>query len=175
MNSIQIKEINDQLFHWNKELYSYWINEIFLTTGWWISLGLFVIPWLIVSIYIIKKKEFNKVISPILFCILFALFTDYLGVSYGIWYYTVKLTPLSIDIPWDFTLLPASVTFLLLTKPKMNPIYKALILAGLTSFIAEPLFNHLHYYVYLEWRYIYSFPIYFIVYIISYKLYKNNV
>lgn len=43
-----------------------------------------------------------------------------------------------------------------------------------TSFIAEPFFNYINHYEYLSWKYIYSFPIYFVIYLISYKLYKLN-
>lgn len=169
-----IDQIYQKLFGLSNELYTYWREELLFKTQWWISLGLFIVPWIILIRYIVKKGASKSVISPILFCILFAFLLDYLGVSYGIWFYKVKLTPLTIDIPWDFTLLPASVTFVLLVRPKMNPIIKALILTFLTSFIAEPLFNYLNYYEYLTWKYIYSFPIYFVIYLISYKLYKLN-
>lgn len=163
-------KIYEKLFGLNHQLYSYWRDHLLFEPQWWLSLGLLIIPWIIVGFYILKKGAARYVISPILFCILFAVFTDYLGVSYGFWFYKVKLIPLTIDIPWDFTLLPTSVTFLLLIKPQMNPIIKAFILTILTSFIAEPFFNFIHHYEYLTWKYIYSFPIYFTIYLISYKL-----
>ncbi|MEH7095621.1 CBO0543 family protein [Neobacillus vireti] len=174
MDKKTIELIYEKLFGLNSQLYSYWREELLFKTQWWISLGLFIIPWIIVGGYIVKRNATKDVISPILFCILFASFTDYIGVSYGFWLYKVKLAPLTIDIPWDFTLLPTSVTFLLLIRPKMNPMIKALILAFLTSFIAEPIFNYINHYEYLIWRYIYSFPIYYVIYLISYKLYKLN-
>jgi hypothetical protein len=40
-------------------------------------------------------------------------------------------------------IMPVTILFLLQIKPKINPWLKALIFAGLSSFLAEPLFNWL--------------------------------
>jgi hypothetical protein len=173
MNSLDT--IYQDLVDANYKLFSYWAENLFLTPIWWIMLGLFILPWLLLFFVIRVKQVSNKIIIPILFCILVAVFGDYLGVSYGLWFYKEKLTPLSIDVPWDFTLFPTFVSILLIIKPNTRPIIKGIFFALIVAFVAEPLFNMVDFYVYLKWRYTYSLPLYFIFYLISYKLYNMGL
>jgi hypothetical protein len=164
--------IYQELFKENQRLASFWVENMFLTTKWWIMLGLFIIPWFVLFLILKDKHIWKKLTAPILFSILFAFFTDYIGVSYGYWYYTAKLTPLSIDVPWDFALTPTIVSFLLLIKPNTHTILKGIVFGVITAFIAEPLFVSIDFNVYLKWKYIYSLPLYFLVFLVSQKLYN---
>lgn len=81
MNSLDT--IYQDLVDANYKLFSYWAENLFLTPNWWIMLGLFILPWLLLFFIIRVKQVSKRIITPILFCILVAVFGDYLGISYG--------------------------------------------------------------------------------------------
>ncbi|UNJ81252.1 hypothetical protein (plasmid) [Metabacillus dongyingensis] len=98
---------------------------------------------------------------------------DFLGVAFGKWYYTGKVIPtIPSYIPWDFVLIPVFVMFLIQFKPHWSPILKGILFAGVSSFVGEPFFKWLGFYVELEWSPFYSFPIYIVIYLISSRLSK---
>ena len=91
---------------------------------------------------------------------------DFIGVSLGFWYYTGKIVPsIPSYIPWDFCLFPVSMTFLMQFRPDISPLKKAIIYSGLVSFIGEPLFDLIGFYTMVHWEYLYSFPIYILIYL----------
>jgi hypothetical protein len=77
-------------------------------------------------------------------------------------------------MPWDFTLFPVSVMFLLQIKPKVRPIVKAIIFSGTNAFIFEPLFKWLDFYHPKKWIPIYSFIIYIFIYLLADFLMKRK-
>jgi hypothetical protein len=96
---------------------------------------------------------------------------DYFGVTLGLWRYYNKLIPLIPDyIAWDFALMPVTIMFFLQIKPQVSPFIKGLIFAGITAFLAEPLFLWLVYYKYPGWNSIISFPFFVVIYLIAHKL-----
>jgi hypothetical protein len=44
-----IEQIYEKLFGLNKQLFSYWLENILFKTQWWITLGLLIIPLIIVG------------------------------------------------------------------------------------------------------------------------------
>lgn len=73
-------------------------------------------------------------------------------------------------IPWDFGLMPVTVMFFLQIKANANPFIKAVIYAGMTAFLAEPLFLKLGYTKYPGWNPIFSFPVFIVIYLIAHVL-----
>lgn len=57
--------------------------------------------------------------------------------------------------------------FLIQYKPNVNRYFKAFIFAGGSAFIGEPIFEWIKTYNTEQWEYIYSFPIFFILYLIA--------
>jgi transposase InsO family protein len=59
-----IEQIYEKLFGLNKQLFSYWSENILFKTQWWITLGLLIILWIIVGGVIViplqKKTEFVR-------------------------------------------------------------------------------------------------------------------
>jgi xanthine/uracil permease len=100
---------------------------------------------------------------------------DFVGTMYGLWYYTGKPIPtMPAYLPWDFSLIPVMVMFFIQYKPTSSPFIKALIFATVSSFIAEPLFKWIGIYVITNWKILYSFPIYFLIYLIAHKVSRVN-
>jgi hypothetical protein len=70
--------------------------------------------------------------------------------------------------------MPVSVMILLQFFPKINPWLKAIFFAFLTSYIGEPFFNWLGIYEPHAWRYSYSVPIQFILFMSAYWLSQRS-
>ncbi|WP_338473025.1 CBO0543 family protein [Niallia sp. XMNu-256] len=75
---------------------------------------------------------------------------------------------------WDFSLLPVITMFLIQMKPHSIPYIKALIFAGGSAFVGEPTFKWLKTYDPENWKYIYSFPILYIIYFIAHSISNKN-
>lgn len=75
-------------------------------------------------------------------------------------------------ITMDWVLLPILLMTLIQFKPKVFPIIKGLIFASINTFIGEPLFIWLGFYVIKDWHIFYSFPIYFVIFLLAYRLSK---
>lgn len=78
-------------------------------------------------------------------------------------------------IPWDLTLLPLNMLFMIEIKPQWSPLLKALTYALLVSFVGETLARFTKLYEPIHWSYIYSFPIYVFLFFISNKVAKSKV
>ncbi|KAF0822094.1 hypothetical protein KIS1582_4115 [Cytobacillus firmus] len=66
--------------------------------------------------------------------------------------------------------MPVTIMFFLQIKPQVSPIIKGLIFAGITAFIAETFSLWIGYYKYPGWNSIFSFPFFFVIYLIAHKL-----
>lgn len=144
-----------------------WVKYSFLTWQWWLGVCLATIPWVVWMIF--KKKEStHRLLLVGLFVMLIASWLDLMGILFGLWSYYFNVVPFSpSSIPWDFTLLPVSIMFLLQFKPTFSPIIKAIGFSVFSSFMAEPFFVWLGTYNPKHWRYIYSFPIVIVIYLVS--------
>jgi hypothetical protein len=147
-----------------------WVSDILFSFGWMTTLLLTVVPWIVWFIFR-NKESTTRLMLGGLWAMLISSWMDYVGVTLGFWRYYNKLVPLIPDyIAWDFALMPVTIMFFLQIKPKTSPFIKGLIFAGITAFIAEPLFLYLGYYHYPGWNSVYSFPIFFVIYLIAHKL-----
>ncbi len=148
-----IDQANDKYFY-------FWKKHTFLHWDWWLSLGLAVIPWIIWWKWR-DKENTARFMFAAFFIIIIASFLDFLGVALGLWYYTGKLIPtIPSYVPWDFCLIPVTMTLLMQIRPYISPFKKAIFYGALTAFVGEPIFKWLGLYIPVHWEHIYSFPIY---------------
>lgn len=158
----------------NDVMLSLWANHTFLTWQWWLGLSLTIVPWVLWIIFR-KKDSTYRLLFVGLFVILISSWLDLMGILFDLWSYYYNVVPFSpAFIPWDFTLLPVSIMFILLIKPKISPIIKAIGFAVFSSFIAEPFFTWIGIYNPDKWKYIYSFPIILVIYLMSNWLSKRS-
>ena len=95
-----------------------------------------------------------------------SLTLDSLGMQVKMWHYLYPIVPyIPAYLPYDMTLMPVSIMFLLQFKPDINPIYKGVAFGFLAAFVGEPFFKWLDIYDPLKWKYIYSFPFYILIYL----------
>jgi len=156
----------------NGDIFNIWINHVLFTWQWWLALTLAVIPW-VFWILFRKKESTYRLLCAGFFVVIFALISDFVGVTLGAWHYFYEVSPfLPAFQPWDLTLLPVSVMFMLQYKPNSNPYLKAVVFAGITAFIAEPLAQWVGFYEPKHWEHIYSFLVLTVIYLIAH--YINN-
>lgn len=170
----KIKKLIDAKYiileHAHDDLREIWIDHILFSFGWWTSLLMTIIPWIVWFVFR-KKESSTRLLLGGLWAMFISTWLDYVGVTMGLWRYYNKLVPLMPDfIPWDFGLMPITVMFFLQIKPKVHALIKASIYAGMTAFLAEPLFIKLGYTKYPGWSPVLSFPIFIIIYLVAHFL-----
>ncbi|WP_052522566.1 MULTISPECIES: CBO0543 family protein [Caldibacillus] len=128
-----------------------------------------------ILVFLSKKRKYPP--SFICRCFCYADFCNpcYIGSALGLWYYTGKLTPsIPAWFPYNLCLLPVSVMFLIQAKPHIASWKKGVFYGLLTAFVGEPFFVWTGYYVMTGWEYIYSVPIYAIIFIFCDWLTKRD-
>jgi len=151
----------------NNEMLSLWLKNTFLTWQWWFGVTLTIVPW-ISWMKFRKKESSHRLLFVGFFVMLICSWLDLMGILFGLWSYYDNVVPFSpAFLPWDFTLLPVSIMYLLQIKPKISPFIKAIAFSVFSSFLAEPFFVWIGTYNPKHWKYIYSFPIVILIYLIS--------
>lgn len=170
----QINEYFDQISEVHKEYYSYWLDNTLWHWDFWLSLLLTLLPWL-VWFALRRKESQGRLLLSGMFVIIISSWFDFLGVIAGLWFYTGKVIPtIPSYIPWDFCLLPVTVMLTIQYKPTIKPWMKGIFYAGLTAFVGEPFFKWVGIYVEQSWSEFYSFPIYFVIYLLADRVSKSR-
>lgn len=170
----KVKKAHDAIAQAQIDFVPVFFNEILFTFGWWITLAEAILPW-VLWCYLRKKDSTSRLLHVAFVVVLISCYLDFLGISYGLWRYPVKLTPsIPSYIPWDFSMLPVSIILLIQFKPQINYFWKALFFSLITCFIAEPFYTWIGHYDPKNWEYYYSFPIYFLIYVIANWISKRS-
>ena len=180
MNPLQseekLKEVNELyqlVIKANEEYFQFWLKNTLFHWDFWTALIIFTIIPIVFWLKFRKKESTGRLLFVGMFVLIISSWLDLLGVLYGKWYYTGKVIPsIPAFIPWDWVIMPILVMTLIQIKPQSSPIIKGLILASMNTFIGEPLLKWLGFYVTMEWDILYSFPIYFVIYLIAHWLSK---
>lgn len=164
-----------ELIHQGYQIkYDIWQDQVLFTWRWWLGCGLVILCWVGWSFFR-KKRSSDRLFYAGLFVMTISVSLDAIGMQLKAWNYIYPLIPLiPAYLPYDLALMPVSVMLLIQVKPKINPFYKAILFAALTSFAGEPIFKWLEIYEPLTWRYIYSVPFYFVIYLIANWLSKRS-
>ncbi|WP_227937570.1 CBO0543 family protein [Alkalihalobacillus deserti] len=169
-----IKELYQDVSEQTVEKFTIWADSVLFSWQWWIGVSLSIVPWILWIKY--RRKESTlRLLSVGFFVMFISTLLDSIGVQLGLWYYLHAPLPLiPAFFPWDTTLMPVTVLAFLQFKPKINHYLKALLFAGLAAYIAEPFFTWINFYQPTGWRHIYSFTFYFIIYLISHKMFNGK-
>ncbi|WP_407272525.1 CBO0543 family protein [Radiobacillus sp. PE A8.2] len=164
----------DQIHELIKIKIEIWQQHVLFSNLWWLGVALSIIPW-VIWIKIRKKESTDRLLYAGLFVMVISLVLDVLGDQLGFWHYRFNVIPiLPTYAPWDITLMPVAVMWLIQIKPKFSPITKAIIFALVTSYLAEPFFEWLGIYHTLNWKYSYSVPIQIFIYLSAHFLSKRS-
>ncbi|TYP75453.1 CBO0543 family protein [Paenibacillus methanolicus] len=169
----EIKKIVNATIQANKDYFQLWKEHILFGWQWWLQAILFVGPiaaWLLVR----RKDSTDRLLYAGCFCLLATSWLDFIGNSFGLWYYPYKFLPsLPPYVPWETTI---TVEILLLIQygSRISPWWSAAALGLFNSFIGEPIAEWLGLYVRLHWRYIYSLPLYAVLYMIAHRISRRQ-
>ncbi|MBB6452467.1 hypothetical protein HNQ94_000912 [Salirhabdus euzebyi] len=116
-----------------------------------------------------KQESRNRFLYSAFLVIITTSFLDFLGVQFGFWLYHYEVFPwMPAFVPWDWTLIPVVIISLIEYKPKLSPHLKGTLFAILAAFVGGPLFKHFDFYKEINWSSFYSFPIYYLIFLIGY-------
>lgn len=165
---LEIKKSYDLLYQHDMQMYSTWLKYVLFSWQWWLQLALTIAPWVIWIIFR-RKQSTNRLLYSGLFVMISSYLLDIAGIYLGLWQYRYELLPITPSItPWDLSLIPVAIMLALQINPvKLNRFVKSIIFSAGASFIMEPIFSYIGFYKMLNWRYIYSFPITALIYIIA--------
>jgi hypothetical protein len=159
-----LDEVFDQIHQAHMKLYTIWRYQIIYTWQWWFSIGFIVVIWLL-WIKLRNKQSTDRLLYAGFLVLVLSSWFDFLGVALGLWaYHTLELPTIPSYLLWDFSVLPVTVMLLLQVKSRISPWMKAIIFGLLTSFVGEPAITWIGLYYPISWRYVYSFPIYAMIY-----------
>lgn len=160
-----IEKYYNQVAEANRDYYRHWLHEDVGTWRFWLSSILIVLPW--AAWFVLRKRGSEaRLLHAGMFALIVASWLDFIGVVTGRWYYGGKAIPtIPSYAPWDFCLFPVIVMLLLQYKPRVRAWIKGLAFAGATAFVGEPIFEWSGFYVPRNWHHVYSFPLYFLIYL----------
>ncbi|MDP4144906.1 MAG: CBO0543 family protein [Bacillota bacterium] len=158
----QVYKLNESV---NRMLLDIWMKQIVFSWRWWVEILLAIIPW-ILWIKFRDKKATDRLLFVGLLVFVVTNTLDNIGIAYNAWHYDWNVLPIvPIYLPWDFTLFPILVMWLLQYKPNISPLVKALVFSAFNAFLMEPLFQYFSFYHPVAWKQYYSFIIYIPLYL----------
>ena len=142
-------------------------HEIFSWT-WWIDVVLIIVP-LILWWRIVDRNRLLNICVFGLIVNMIATFLDVTGTLYAFWEYPVYTLPhIPLMLPVDYVIVPVVGMVIYQKFAKWIVFILVCILASaLMSFIGEPIAVLIRMYKLITWRYIFSFPIYIVIYIVA--------
>ncbi|HWR44022.1 CBO0543 family protein [Sporomusa sp.] len=138
-----------------------WLDTDFNTFNWWLQIALAVFC-LVVWWRLVDKKRLLELTFYGFTIMTVSIWLDQVGYELGLWYYPVDLIPVfPPSTAIDYVMLP--VTYALIYQYCQN--WKSFIpaiclMAGVFSFVLEPLLDKFGFYVIIKWKFYYGFPIY---------------
>jgi hypothetical protein len=145
----------------------HWIKLELFTPQFWLLIAILTLPWILWWKFVDKRRFLEIVIYGLLVTIVVTTL-DEVGCQLNWWDYRFDIEPLFPRlIPVNATMLPViyMLVYQYFSRWKSYIIANA-ILAAIFTFIGEPFMVKTGIYVLLEWKHIYSLPIYFLLTII---------
>ena len=160
-----------------------WKDGVLLSWHWWMDLALSVLPWalwLIVHNRPLKKTPFpeghtHRLLAAGFVTLVTSSVLDMVGIYLGMWeYHTFLLPVVPAYLPWDWSVFPVTAMLFYQFFPRINPWIKAAVFSAIGAFVAEPLFALIGTYHLLAWRFWYSPPLYFAVFMLGWAVYAKR-
>lgn len=163
-NSPSFKDILDVQDISTRLQIQHWLNYELFTYQFWFLLALLILPWFIWWRLADRRRFFEILIFMFLVQTAVTILDEF-GCQLNLWEYQYDLEPLFPRlIPINFTLFPIGYGLIYQYFPKWKHYLAASAVASaLYAFIGEWVFIRMDIYVLLEWKHIYSFPIYILL------------
>lgn len=172
---MEIGRIYEKYKSVHDEMERVWAEKIVFTWHWWLDISLAVLPWVLWLIVRDRKRQHNLLYAGF-FTMLVASVLCMAGVSQSGWNYNTMLLPYFPEyLPWDLTIMPVVTMLFFQYFPKINPWLKGAVFGGIAAYVVEPIFIWLGMYEPSAWEHHYSLPIYFVIYMIAWWLYRRSL
>jgi hypothetical protein len=149
------------------------IHAFLFTWQWWLGIILFILPWLLWILFR-PKKSTGRLLGSAFLTMTLSLLIDLIALSYGLWSYPMKFSPISpvLFLPYHLALAPVAIMFVLQIKPQANPFLKGSIFAAIAAFGGMNLFKVIGFYNPKNWSTLYDFFIFLFLFLCSYWLFN---
>lgn len=154
----QAKKLEEEL---SRMVYDDWLNNQLFTWQWWLLLALTIIPWFVWWRLVDKNRKL-EIFAYGLFIGIISSFLDVLGWNRHLWTYPIQFLPICTPLlPMDITLLPVSNMLVYQYFNQWKSFFGMNIIAAcFYAFVSEPILEWMDIYKRLNWKYVYSVPIY---------------
>ncbi|MCG8502436.1 MAG: hypothetical protein MJB12_18795 [Firmicutes bacterium] len=144
--------------------HQYWEDHVLFSFSWWLLLFLLIAPWLLWW-KLVDKKRIKEMLLYGFYVIIISSILDDIGIASALWAYPHQLLQIGDRLhAIDLAALPCIYMLIYQYFPKWKSYWIAtIIFAFCFAFIFEPILVWLEIYKPLSWKFIYSFPIYFII------------
>ena len=169
---IDLEESQEMILEMQRQLRDasmiHWAKYVFNTWQWWLNIAALILP-IILWWKLVNKKKLMEIVVYGFFVSSLAILLDTIGETSVLWEYPYLVIPMDyILIDTDYAVLP--VVYMLAYQ--YFPTWKGFIsvnilISAIFSFLAEPLLLWLGLYEVHGWKFIYSFPIYVVIAIVS--------
>jgi len=145
----------------------HWLKYELFTPQFWLLLGILIFPW-IIWWRLVDRKRFLEIIICGLLISSVVTVLDEIGCQLNWWEYRYDIEPLFPRlIPMNHAMLPVGYMLIYQYFSEWKPFAVAnIVFAAVMAFIGEPVLAKTGIYVLLEWKSVYSFPIYIFLAII---------
>ena len=146
--------------------FKHYIDHELFSPTWWLTVVLLIVP-LVVWWKMADKRRLLELCVFGLLVNVASSFLDVAGSEYVLWDYPVHTLPqISLLIPVDYVIVPVVGMMIYQKFPKWKGFLLACTVAGFAmSFLCEPFAVFIGLYKLILWRYVYSFPIYILIYL----------
>jgi hypothetical protein len=171
----KVTDVYQVIFKQNDKIVQIWFEDIFLSFHWWISVLVFIIPWIIW--FEVRKKESSlRLFYSGLVLIFLNSTLESIGNPYGWWHFAPTIPYLSsFYFPTSLSTVPVLGMLILQFCKKWSPIKQAVIYSMIISFVTIPFLSWTKiYFLASQWIYFYLFPIYLTFYLIAYYFSIRN-
>lgn len=145
----------------------HWLDYEFLTWRWFLKLFIIVF-YIFVFLKVVDRKRLFEIVAYGAFISLISTVLDIIGTYFVLWEYPFRVLPLEFSEIHDLVVIP--ITFMLVYQffTDWKPFIIAnILLAAVSAFVMEPIFVLLNFYKPIVWEHIYSFPIFFVLAIMT--------
>lgn len=158
-------EMLEEIIHLHKELtelrQKFWLHYNLFTLQWWLLLALLIIPW-VIWWRLVDKKRLKEILLYGVSMSFLVFLLDHIGYELNLWVYPYKPFPiLPESLAFDLGILPVLHMLLFQYYTRWRPyIIANILMATVFVFLCEPISVWIGLYKTLDWKYMYSFPLY---------------
>lgn len=138
----------------------FWRQETVFSWPWWLLAAMLILPWFAWYGLADKRRLVSLGIFLLVFMVL-AITLDEAITSLSLRFYPHKLVPLLTRLTsTDYSVAPIMFTLAYQWFTSWRSFFRAAaVAAALISFVGEPVFKWLGFYVLIKWQYYYGFPV----------------